>query len=80
MEPWNGVIVEGIASESQYTPGKHGRLNAFNDAIIENSIIAVKLINGGISGNGTKLEYGTGIDIRFQFGPLCPFRLVRPTS
>ncbi len=64
MEPWNGVIVEGIASESQYTPGKHGRLNAFNDAIIENSIIAVKLINGGVfSGNGTIIRNnGTGIE------------------
>jgi hypothetical protein len=53
-EPWGGIIVEGSANESQYKPGKHGRVITKDGSMIQNAIIAVKLIGGGhISANGT---------------------------
>jgi len=48
MGPWDGVVVEGIATESQYTAGKHGRLYTYEGAVIENAVTGVKLIGGGI--------------------------------
>ncbi len=63
MGPWDGVVVEGIFDESQYTSGKHGRLYTYDDAVIENAITAVELLDGGIIyGKGTTLRNnGTGV-------------------
>jgi len=63
MGPWDGVVVEGIATESQYTAGKHGRLYTYDGAVIENAVTGVKLIGGGVlRGKGTTIKNdGTGV-------------------
>lgn len=63
MGPWDGVRVEGMATESQYTSGKHGRLYTYDGAVIENAITGVKLVDGGIIyGNGTIFKNnGSGV-------------------
>lgn len=63
MGPWEGVTVEGMSGESQYTAGKHGRLHTYDGAVIENAITGVKLVDGGIIyGKGTTFKNdGTGV-------------------
>lgn len=63
MGPWKGVVVEGMANESQYTPGKHGRLYAYDGAVIENAMRGVELVNGGIlyGASTTFKNNGTGV-------------------
>ncbi len=74
MGPWEGVVVEGIANESQYTAGKHGRLYAYEGSVIENSATGVKLVNGGIlSATGTSFKNnGTGVAY-FSYSNFWPF-------
>lgn len=61
--PWAGVVVEGMATESQYTPGMHGRLYVYAEAVIENAINGVQLKDGGIisASNALFRNNGTGI-------------------
>jgi hypothetical protein len=63
MGPWDGVTVEGMANESQYTAGKHGRFFTYDGAVIENAISGIKLVDGGIIyGKGTTFKNdGTGV-------------------
>jgi hypothetical protein len=74
MEPWEGVLVEGMANESQYTAGKHGRLYSYDGALIENAVTGVELVAGGIiSATGTSFKNnGTGVAY-FPYSNFWPF-------
>lgn len=64
--PWNGIKVEGDPSQSQYSPGKHGRTYIKPGSIVENAKEAVRLVDGGIifTTGATYMNNGTGITYR----------------
>jgi hypothetical protein len=64
-QPWKGIVAEGESGQSQFTPGKHGRVFVNSGSTVENALTAIKLIAGGIvyakesmlANNGTGIEY-----------------------
>ncbi len=74
MNPWEGVVVNGVSSASQYTSGQHGRFTCRPGSIIENANIAVSLWAGGIlNANGAWfVNNGTGVSYH-SYSNFWPF-------